>query len=61
MDVRNEKEDGKLIIKSWNKQSWALSVFFNFFNSKKWFLAFFIKLIWLGVGFFNKTGAEIDE
>ena len=26
-------------------QSWALSVFFNFFNNKKWFCAFFIKLI----------------
>ena len=27
------------------EQSWALSVFFNFFNNKKWFFAFFIKLI----------------
>ena len=36
-----------------NLQSWALSVlFFNFFNNKKWFFAFFIKLIWLGVGFY---------
>ena len=26
-------------------QSWALEVFFNFFNNKKWFFAFFIKLI----------------
>ena len=42
------------------KQSWALSVFFHFFNNKKWFFAFFIKLIWLGVCFLNKTGAEID-
>ena len=41
------------------KQSWALSVFFNFFNDKKWFVTFFIKLIWLGVGFLNRTGAEI--
>ena len=32
-------------------QSWALSVFLNFFNIKKLFLAFFIKLIWLWVGF----------
>ena len=32
-------------------QSWALSVFFNFFNNKKWIFTFFIKLIWLG--FFN--------
>ena len=37
----------------------ALSVFFNFFNNKKWFFAFFIKFIWLGVGFLNGTGAEI--
>ena len=40
-------------------QSWALSVFFNFFNNKKWCFAFFIKLIWLGVGFLNWTSAEI--
>ena len=41
------------------QQSWALSVFLNFFNNKKLFFAFFIKLIWLGVGFLNRTGAEI--
>ena len=41
------------------QQSWALEVYFNFFTNKKWFVAFFIKLIWLGVGFLNKTGAEI--
>ena len=29
------------------------------FNDKKWFFAFFIKLIWLGVGFLNRTSAEI--
>ena len=40
-------------------QSWALSVFLIFFTSKKWYFAFFIKLIWLGVGFLNRTGAEI--
>ena len=40
-------------------QSWVLSVFFNLFNNKKWSFAFFIKLIWLGVGFLNRTGAEI--
>ena len=41
-------------------QSWALSVFLNFFTNKKLiFFAFFIKLIWLGVGFLNRTGAEI--
>ena len=28
-----------------NMQSWALLVFFNFFNNKKGFLAFFIMLI----------------
>ena len=27
------------------KQSWALSVFFNFFNNKKWFFKIFMKLI----------------
>ena len=37
------------------KQSWALPVFFNFFTNKKWFFAFFIKLIWLGVGFLNRS------
>ena len=41
-------------------QSWALSVFLNFFNNKKLFFAYFIKLIWLEVGFLNRTGAEID-
>ena len=43
----------------WKLQSWALSVFFHFFTNKKWFFAFFIKLIWLGMGFLNRTGAEI--
>ena len=33
--------------------------FFNFFTNKKLFFVFFIKLIWLGVGFLNRTGAEI--
>ena len=40
-------------------QGWALSVFFNFFNNNEIFFARFIKLIWLGVGFLNKTGADI--
>ena len=40
-------------------QGWALSVFLNFFNNKKLFFAFFIKIIRLGVGFLNGTGAEI--
>ena len=40
-------------------QSWALPVFFNFFNNKKLFFAFFIKLIRLGVGFLYRTVAEI--
>ena len=42
-------------------QSWALEVFLDFFNDKKWFFAFFIKLIWLGVFFLNRTGAEIGN
>ena len=33
-------------------------LFLNFLNTKKWFFAFFIKLIWLGVGFLNRTDAE---
>ena len=37
------------------EQSWALSVFLNFFNNKKWFFAFFIQLIRLGVGFLNRN------
>ena len=37
----------------------ALWVFFYFFNDKKCFFAFFIMLIWLGVSFLNRTGAEI--
>ena len=37
----------------------GLSVFLNFFNNEKCFFAFNIKLIWLGVGFLNSTGAEI--
>ena len=40
-------------------QSWALSVFLNFVNNKKGIFAFFIKLLGLGVGFLNRTGAEI--
>ena len=32
---------------------------FNFLNNKKLLLAFFLKLISLGVGFLNRTGAEI--
>ena len=40
-------------------QRWALEVFFNFLNNKKWLFALFIKVIWLGVGFLNGTGAEI--
>ena len=32
---------------------------FKFFTNKKWFFAFFIKLIWLEVDFQNRTGAEI--
>ena len=39
-------------------RNWTLSVFFNVFNNKKSFFAFFIKLIWLGVGFLSRTGAE---
>ena len=38
--------------------SWALEVFLNLFTNKKLFFAFFIKLIWLGVGFLNRTGEE---
>ena len=43
------------------RQSWALPVFLNFFNNKKWFFAFFIKLIWLGVGILNRTDAKIGN
>ena len=32
---------------------------FDSFNNKKWFFAFFIKLTRLGVGYLNKTGADI--
>ena len=42
-----------------SKQSWALEVFFNFFNNKIWFFARLIKLIWPGVGFLITTEAEI--
>ena len=31
-----------------------------FFNNETLFFAFFTKSIWLGVGFLNRTGAEID-
>ena len=34
-------------------------VFFNFSNNKKLFFAYFIKFNLLGVGFLNRTGAEI--
>ena len=33
---------------------------FKLFINKKWFFCIFIKLIWLGVGFLNRIGAEID-
>ena len=46
------------MFKTANAQSWALLVFLNFFNNKEWIFAIFIKLIWLGVGFLNRTGAE---
>ena len=42
-----------------NLQSWALLIFLNVFNNKKWFFASFIKYIWFWVGFLNGTGAEI--
>ena len=40
-------------------QSWALSVFLIFSTIKNYFLHFFVKLIWLGVGILNRNGAEI--
>ena len=41
-------------------QSWGHFWYFIIFSIiKKWFSAFFIKLIWLGVSFLNRTGAEI--
>ena len=42
-----------------SEQSWALLVFFIFSIIKNYFVAFFTKLIWLGVGFLNRTSAEI--
>ena len=33
---------------------------FIFFNNNKYIFEFFIKLIRLGMGFLNRTGAEID-
>ena len=53
------KHDRRQVRRQILSQSWALDVFLNFFNNKKWFFAFFIKLTWLGVGFLNRTGAEI--
>ena len=50
---------GQKLVPSRGRQSWALSVFLNVFNNKKWFFSSFIKWIWLGVGFLNRTGAEI--
>ena len=47
------------VVAAHNLQSRELEVFLNFFNSKKWFFAFFSKLTWLGVGFVSRTGAEI--
>ena len=35
--------------------------FWIFSLIKNDFFAFFIKLIWLGVGFLNRTGAVIDD
>ena len=53
------RPSNKSTSKTSGRQSWALEVFFNFFNNKKWFFPFFIKSIWLGVGFLNRTGAAI--
>ena len=40
------------------KQTWALSDFLIFSKIKNDCFAFFIKLIWLGVGFLNRIGEE---
>ena len=42
-------------------QSWALELFLHFFNNEKWFFAFSIKLICLGMGLLNRTGAKIGH
>ena len=40
-------------------QSWALEVFFIFFNNKKGFFFIFYQVNLTGSGFFIKTGAEV--
>ena len=41
-------------------QSWALSVFFNFFNNKKWFYCIFIKLLTYFLLFKKPTPSQIN-
>ena len=59
--TKQQRVEGCVCVFTWslNLQRWALSLFFNFFTNKKWFLASFIKLIWLGVVFLSRNGAEI--
>ena len=49
-EVSGEQEAGIFILIA---QSWALSVFLNFFKNKKLFLAFFIELIFTKIGLFK--------
>ena len=43
----------------WAEYELGTSGIFKYFHSLKMIFAFFIKLNWLGVGFLNRTGAEI--
>ena len=45
----------------WHGLTAEISVFFYFLNNKTWFFTFLIKLIWMGIYFLNRTGAEIGE
>ena len=47
----------QFVHKNWAAElgTWGIILFFN---NKKWF-SIFVKLIWLGVGFLNRTDAEI--
>ena len=63
--AKNKATHACVVDKNLAKVKWRLFTelgtfgMFNLFNNQKWFFAFFSKLIWPGVGFFNKTGAEI--
>ena len=61
MDYTSEFEE--LLVSKFNRRMCTAELgtfdIFNFFNDKNDIFAFFIKLIWRGIDFLNRNGAEI--